>query len=312
MAESALWSDISAEHVLTVEDRPNSSNADPDNEVDNEVDDSEIDEEEEDGLDSPSAPRKRRTRRRKRHGKGKAGASATTSTGTPGSGGNSHSEDELAGVLSSRQRRGAPRGSRAVVTWGDLGLGASFGGSAKWCSAKGSALRQANPPMLAHCEMPGPPPPPPNPPPAVGVFSDASERAVPPALAPGQQQQQEQWLGCGEPSLCLPAGWEGGDSFAFQGEVAMTEQFGFPVQCSAPCSPCSMPPSTTLYPIAGLASYPCSPTGAGTAAPIPPAPAASPSGPTALPSWLLGNPEPICAEDLAEKLRSMAQETYED
>lgn len=256
----------------------------------------------EDAEPSGTVLRKRRTRRRKRHNKGKAAAS-TTSTATPPSGG---SDDEV-GNLSCR------KGPRAVVTWGDLGLG-SFGGGK-------TAPQSSAPPMLAKCEkMRRPMPPPPlKPPPVVGSFSDASERSVPPALPPGHaEQQQHQWLPtCGETSLCIPLAsspcWE--EPFAF-GEMSIAEHFTFPMHCS---SPCGMPPSTTMFPIAGLTSFPCTPTaGAMAAAPAPPpqTPAAAQhpetSGPASVISFLHGNSEPICGEDLAEKLRSLAQETYED
>lgn len=252
---------------------------------DGHADDADSELEELEAPESPSSTRKRRTRRRRRHGKHKGPTASTASTA---SGGNTPSEDD--DVNAARLA-----GNRGVVTWGDLGLGLGLGGGD---SSSPVPKQQSSKPAMAKCEISGQDVP--ASPPRV---RDASERRVLPSPLGSPLGQQGHWF-YGDTSVSMPPAspacrwntWNSGDHLAMQGQ---------------PASPWGMPPQTPLgaASMTGYGSFPCSPTHAAPA----PSPVPTPSGAGAsVPSWLRGEDMPLGGEDLAERLRAVAPEAYED
>lgn len=306
VCSTAQWSDMSAadqtpvgsKTALLVETPPASSEADEQAEDA----DSDLDEDIE-APASPTSTRKRRTRRRRRHGK-KAGAS-TTSTASTASGGNIPSEDDEGGIAAQSPE------NRGVVTWGDLGLGLSIG-------SKGEGSSQPNRPAMARCEISGPPPPPINPP---EILGDASERMVPPS--PMGRQPGGHWFGVRDTGISMPPAhpaWGTRWNELGRPTIQVQQVQPSPLWGMSPGTPMGAPMGTPMgtpmgvasecLPMPSYASFPCSPTGAASA-PAAPAPTPSGSG-SAVPSWLRGTDMPIGGEDLAERLRAVAPDAYED
>jgi len=299
------WSEMRDEHMaahdeapmLLIETPPASSEADEQAE---DGDYSDFDEDE--AAASPSSTRKRRTRRRRRHGKNKA----STSTASTASGGGSFSEDDCDGK--SPQDRG-------VVTWRDLGLGLGLNSKSGDRSHTSRSGRLA----VARCEMAGHPLPMPPPPPANApdILRDASERTVPSSPF-GRQAVGSPWFPMADASPGVPpphAGWGASWHLAEPPTIAVpTSPWGSvggavgPPMASTP-----MGAASDRFGMLGIGSCPCSPTGASSLGP-PPAPTPTPSAAAAkeVPSWLRGYDMPIGGEDLAQKLRAVAPDTYED
>jgi len=292
MPESNLfsWSEMSEDckaPALSIQTPPDSSEA---GEQPEDVY-SDFDEDEEtEAPTSPTSTRKRRTRRRRRHGKNKA----STSTASTASGGNSAGEDDGDGKTPA---------ARGVVTWRDLGLGLGLNSK----SAQRAPVSPISPSgrlAVARCEMAGqplpmPPPPPSNPP---DMMRDASERTVLPSPPYGRQQAGGHWfphtdagVGATQPHSGWGACWE-------QPSVSVPSS-PWGIHGGAPSTPLA---NTPMAPadrfMAGFASVPCSPSAAATQSTVA----------QEVPSWLRGCDMPLGGEDLAQKLRAVAPETYED
>lgn len=299
-ASRAIQAVVPAADALVVTTPPASSEADEQAEY------SDLDEEETEAPASPTSTRKRRTRRRRRHGKNKV----ATSTASTASGGNSRSEDEDAD--------GKSPGDRGVVTWRNLGLDLGLGSSK--AAASNSPVPRSEKPALARCgnsgsgkPSPSVPPPPINPP---ELLRDASERAVPPSPFGGQQSGGH-WFAVADAGI--------GISSAHSGWGASWNNVE-PPTISVPSSPWGMPgmPATPIasnqlgatpdhFCMPGFASCPCSPTSSSMlTAPSAPAPTPSAGSGKEVPSWLRGDDMPIGGEDLAERLRAVAPDAYED
>jgi len=274
-----------------------------------------------------SSRNKRKARRRRRHGK-KAPSASTASTA---SGGNSLSEDESPknrGVVTWRDMGlsltfdDEAENSR-VVTWRDLGLGMGPGG--KKGKGGGKRAQPSNRPAAmkaaaaARCEMGSGPTGPFQMPSSVPDAKlsqgcgDASQRAVPPNLQMPRPQAAGQWLRVRE-SLSMPSSPQACPP------IWGAQQWGTEVATlSVPVSPAGagMSGSLPLAASSPMARSQCTMSGFASSC----RPTASPafSGLTqqnvarsAVPSWLCGSDLPITAEDLAERLRAVAPDAYED
>lgn len=245
--------------------------------------DSDVDE---DGEASPASPSKRRTRRRRRHGKNKVGASSTsTASTTSGGNGSPRSEDDMAGGVGVQSPK-----HRGVVTWNDLGLGMGLG------TAESAASKIAGQPAMAmaRCEMSGSAAKHPN-----GGLGDASERMVTGAVL--TQPGAANWFVY--PDACPSGPMSSASTYGWQWAGAV----------APPLPECLSTAGYGGYPCPPPSGPPCSPAADASTRPVGPAPGVSPSSASGLvPQWLHGSYEPVGHEDLAERLRAVAPEAYED
>mmetsp|Transcript_78201 Transcript_78201/g.253875 ORF Transcript_78201/g.253875 Transcript_78201/m.253875 type:complete len:538 (+) Transcript_78201:49-1662(+) len=270
---------------------------------------------------SPTSPSKRRTRRRRRN-KDKPVVTCSTSTASTASGGvSNNSEDD--GTQDSSKNKG-------VVTWGDLGLGL-FGG-------KGPAPPRQNPaPAAVGCckaspVLPLQPPPvhspsggiclstdtsgrPPSSP-SVKGSRDASDRQMYGSPYPSPSMPPPSWHAMGDNTGCLTAtgsptsaaSWSpGGDASARMSTAmpALPEHFGS--QWAGPGHAWVATGSSAApeYLATGFGSQPCAPVGDASVR-------VANAGAVAMSSWLHASGLPATGEDLAQKLRAVAPEAYED
>mmetsp|Transcript_81926 Transcript_81926/g.213711 ORF Transcript_81926/g.213711 Transcript_81926/m.213711 type:complete len:514 (+) Transcript_81926:184-1725(+) len=270
---------------------------------------------------SPTSPSKRRTRRRRRN-KDKPVVTCSTSTASTASGGvSNNSEDD--GTQDSSKNKG-------VVTWGDLGLGL-FGG-------RGPAPPRQNlaPAAVGCCKasplLPLQPPPvhspsggiclstvtsgrPPSSP-SVKGSRDASDRQMHGSPYPSPSMPPPPWHAMGDNTGCLTAtgsptsaaSWSpGGDASARMSAamLALPEHFGS--QWAGPGHEWVATGSSAApeYLATGFGSQPCAPVGDASAR-------VANAGAVAMSSWLHAGGLIATGEDLAQKLRAVAPEAYED